>query len=1060
MLNILHLSDLHFGSASDAENWYSQLADDLTGELGCDRLDAVIISGDIANYATPQEYQAAQDFLTSLANRFEVQTQRIVLVPGNHDLNWEASKKAYRLKDLEECKGELKEGCYFHETKTIVRARLDDQYKERFFHFSEFYRSVKGEPYPLEYGRQAILHVFDDLGLLILGLNSAWEGDHHFKSRASVHPDAVSLALNKIRDQKAFQDYRKFAVWHHPLNSPSEDRIIDHGFMERLAQCGFCACFHGHIHKAKKGLYRYDMSPRGRKLHIVGAGTFGAPIREWSPGHPLQYNLLAIEGDTLTVNTRCRREPNGAWTPDAIWLQGEGRDPLPRYAIDLPSDPSGDNACGISDGSAAGIPLEKPRYYLKWIAERCRYMDIDRLRDKGRVIQVRLPEMYVPLLAHPPVSETKKNEEKQLAPMDREQAARIVDLLADHDALLVEGLPGSGKTTLAKHLALSLSGAKENPLGADWLPVLVFLREMQGLGDTDRPKNGAESAELFLEGYFRKTGCGLDLETLKFFCLAGKAVFLLDGLDEIERSLRDEIASAFADILLRYEGCKILLSGRPHGMDGSVVDRFGASHIRILPLSMDQVEDFITRWFRFVYDEAASLGQKTSRDLIGDVRSHPNITQLIDNPLMLTAVCMLYHDGSELPGQRAALYKKFVSTLLYRRFEDPEKVMNFLMGIALEMQSQALEGVDRAASVDILGKVYLQEKNESDTDYRNRLNRLFEGIEPDCGLLTLKSGQYAFRHLTFQEFLAAAAIIARETDYEEAIKTHWTDERYQEVCELFVGVLSIENKRWANKIVEGALAREEKAPFYGWRLAARALLDIHPDHREASVESATRKQMIEVMASNAEPKIRVQAGETLGWIGDPKDLEAFVPVSGGPYQLSMGKRKVASFEIAKYPVTNGWFARFVNTKGYEDRQWWGDEGWKWLDHSGARHPSYWYARRFVCPNAPVVGVCWYEADAFARWMTAGDTHGYRYFLPEEIQWEAAAAGTGQREYPWEGEWEKGRCNSEEAGNRQAEPRRGIPGRRYAGRNLRYGRQRLGVDPEQLSFDESLQRFPF
>ncbi len=59
--------------------------------------------------------------------------------------------------------------------------------------------------------------------------------------------------------------------------------------------------------------------------------------------------------------------------------------------------------------------------------------------------------------------------------------------------------------------------------------------------------------------------------------------------------------------------------------------------------------------------------------------------RLIDNPLMLTTVCILYHDGGVLPGQRAELYKKFVNNLLCRRFDEPEKVHRFLMD--LEMRS-------------------------------------------------------------------------------------------------------------------------------------------------------------------------------------------------------------------------------------------------------------------------------------------------------------------------------------------------------------------------------------
>lgn len=43
--------------------------------------------------------------------------------------------------------------------------------------------------------------------------------------------------------------------------------------------------------------------------------------------------VIEIRRDEIVVETRCRREVNGAWEPDARWLAGPGKDPLPRYVI-------------------------------------------------------------------------------------------------------------------------------------------------------------------------------------------------------------------------------------------------------------------------------------------------------------------------------------------------------------------------------------------------------------------------------------------------------------------------------------------------------------------------------------------------------------------------------------------------------------------------------------------------------------------------------------------------------------------------------------------------------
>lgn len=343
VMNILHLSDLHFGTETDAKIWYSQLAEDLIRGLKCKHVDILIISGDIANKSVPEEYTAAQKFLELLSEEFKLIPKHIVIVPGNHDLNWQIAEQACIYEGREENKSPTDnkgnpDKNYAIDRGRVVEIQNPEKYKQRFKNFIAFYESVTGAPYPLNYEEQARLYHFPKWNLLILGLNSAWQIDHHYRSRAGIKNEALSNALDQIRrNPGVYEQCRKFAVWHHPLNSPGDDRITDTGFMQRLAQSGFRIALHGHIHKAENSLYRYDRSVDGRKIESICAGTFGAPARDWVPGHPLQYNLLRLNEKKLIVESRCRRKPNGAWMPDAIWTQVPGKDPLPRYEIDLPS---------------------------------------------------------------------------------------------------------------------------------------------------------------------------------------------------------------------------------------------------------------------------------------------------------------------------------------------------------------------------------------------------------------------------------------------------------------------------------------------------------------------------------------------------------------------------------------------------------------------------------------------------------------------------------------------------------------------------------------------------
>ena len=117
-----------------------------------------------------------------------------------------------------------------------------------------------------------------------------------------------------------------------------------------------------------------------------------------------------------------------------------------------------------------------------------------------------------------------------------------------------------------------------------------------------------------------------------------------------------------------------------------------------------------------------------------------------------------------------------------------------------------------------------------------------------------------------------------------------------------------------------------------------------------------------------------------------------VEVAEGPFELGSGPtgfaydnerpRHSASterFTIGRTPVTNATWLRFAEGGGYERREWWSDEGWAWKQQYDITHHA---PAEAGDPDAPVVHISWFEADAFAR------AHEAR--LPTEIEWEKAA----------------------------------------------------------------------
>ncbi|MDH3604708.1 MAG: formylglycine-generating enzyme family protein [Candidatus Tectomicrobia bacterium] len=101
---------------------------------------------------------------------------------------------------------------------------------------------------------------------------------------------------------------------------------------------------------------------------------------------------------------------------------------------------------------------------------------------------------------------------------------------------------------------------------------------------------------------------------------------------------------------------------------------------------------------------------------------------------------------------------------------------------------------------------------------------------------------------------------------------------------------------------------------------------------------------------------------------------------------------VEGFSIDVYEVTNAEYRLFIEAQGYQTQTYWSEPGWDWAQSRGRQQPSYWDNEELNQPEQPVVGVTWYEADAYCRW--AGK------MLPTEEHWLQACQGPDQRKYPW------------------------------------------------------------
>jgi len=145
--------------------------------------------------------------------------------------------------------------------------------------------------------------------------------------------------------------------------------------------------------------------------------------------------------------------------------------------------------------------------------------------------------------------------------------------------------------------------------------------------------------------------------------------------------------------------------------------------------------------------------------------------------------------------------------------------------------------------------------------------------------------------------------------------------------------------------------------------------------------------------------VRVPAGpSTMG--SSEAEVESLIAQVGADYfrcEMPQREESLPTFAVAITPVTVAQFSPFVLGDGYFNPDYWDEAGLAWKGNK--RAPRYWTDTKWTSPTSlPVVGITWYEADAYCKWVSLQS--GYQLSLPTERQWEKAARGRDGRCYPW------------------------------------------------------------
>ncbi len=714
--------------------------------------------------------------------------------------------------------------------------------------------------------------------------------------------------------------------------------------------------------------------------------------------------------------------------------------------------------------------------YLNYLLDRHYYLSLKGMGVSDRVpLKLNLLDLYVPLQARLELPEGETWQRNlSLAgrqPTDEEQSLHlseslpVLNILKEHSGVIVLGDPGAGKTTFLKYLALRLARGEGGQIGlGDWLPILLPIAAFaNALQSRDVPLDD------FIAEYF--TGIGADLpigpmlsEALK----AGRALILLDGLDEVrDLNLRNTVVERVTDFYAfhRRNGNKFVLTSRIVGYRSVRPSAEGLVECTLVDFDDSEIEDFVSRWTHALEKQAQGStavaradAEADRRELLDAIQENEGVRRLASTPLLLTILALMKRQGVALPERRVQLYDQYVTTLLSTwnrarslsgrapgRDLDEIQTVRVLAPLALWMH-EVSPGVGLVNREDLRRKLEEIFAERGEHSPQTAARQFLQDVREHAALLLERGpGEFGFIHLTFEEYLAAVAIAlsgqGNSKPITDLLAPHIGEQAWHEVTLLTIGYLGIRQQlpKVAGEVVESIVQLKTEPAGESVALAGEAVLDTWPGGVPPQTRERVVHELIPSMQSPAvHPDSRRRSGMLLGRLGwRPPDLDRFVEVASGDFLFGVKKEKRSiayHYWVAKYPVTNFQFARFVQEGGYQRREYWSDDGWDWrtgkfdqrsvetverdwLDHRPPERrgaPNYWHIEILSNPIFPLVGVCWFEAEAYCKWLAkkiVAVPEGYVIRLPDEMEWERAARGVNGLEYPWGEAFDKNAANT-------------------------------------------------
>ncbi|MFF2196081.1 NACHT domain-containing protein [Streptomyces sp. NPDC058157] len=432
---------------------------------------------------------------------------------------------------------------------------------------------------------------------------------------------------------------------------------------------------------------------------------------------------------------------------------------------------------------------------------------------------------------------------------------RAEEALGAADRVLLRGPAGSGKSTLLQWLAMNAARQTEGP----WALSVPFVLRLRSFTASDRLPLPLP------EEFLRAAGVPLSAPPgwVEELMLNGRALVLVDGVDEVPQRLRARTESWLRSLVSAFPQARYVVTTRPSAVPEDWLARQGFVPHALLPMEQEEVGAFIGHWHRAARVECQGEDLDAYESSLREaVTARRDLGRLATNPLMCALLCALNRDRRmQLPRARKELYDAALDMLLVRR--DTEREIAGVEGVHLTRDEQILllqrfaywlirNGQVQAAREEAVELV--AEWLEAMPQVQGNPEQVFTHLLIRSGLLREPvKGSVDFVHRTFQDYLGAKAAV-ESRDFGVLVRNA-QDDTWDDVVRMAVGHARPDER---TRILRGLLKRADKVKGARNRLTllAAACLEHAPE-----LDPALRREIQSRTAELLPPRTPEQAEE-------------------------------------------------------------------------------------------------------------------------------------------------------------------------------------------------------